>query len=263
MSPEPVVKRFHLAGLPVAATNMDGLIAAVRNHFATRTEATPGTFVVFRDAHGVVRAQRDAALRAAHEDALLVCADGWPIAAAGRVLGFRDVAQVPGIEALAAVCRAGLASGWRHYFLGGTPDVLQRLVHRLQQRMPGLQVAALNRRRSVRRRLTNRTPPAPASASRAPILSGSASVRQNRSSGCTPRRRICRARSPWASAPPSTSTPASWRALRHGYGRSGWSGSTAPQRTAPVVPALCSHRAEFSLSDASDGGGASFGRGTG
>ena len=41
MSPEPVVMRFHLAGLPVAATNMDGLIAAVRNHFATRTDATP------------------------------------------------------------------------------------------------------------------------------------------------------------------------------------------------------------------------------
>ncbi len=141
MSPEPVVMRFRLAGLPVAATNMDGLIAAVRNHFAGRTEATPGTFVVFRDAHGVVRAQRDAALRAAHEDALLVCADGWPIVAAGRLLGFRDVAQVPGIEALAAVCRAGLASGWRHYFLGGTPDVLQRLVRKLQERMPGLRVA--------------------------------------------------------------------------------------------------------------------------
>ena len=36
---------------------------------------------------GVVRAQHDAALRAAHQDAMLVCADGWPIAAAGRLLG--------------------------------------------------------------------------------------------------------------------------------------------------------------------------------
>jgi N-acetylglucosaminyldiphosphoundecaprenol N-acetyl-beta-D-mannosaminyltransferase len=57
------------------------------------------------------------------------------------MLGFRDVAQVPGIEAMEAVCRAGLVPGWRHYFLGGSSDVLQRLVHNLQQRMPGLRIA--------------------------------------------------------------------------------------------------------------------------
>lgn len=140
MSPEPAVARFRLAGLSVAATDMAGLIATLRNRLAARTEATPGTFVVFRDAHGVVRAQHDAALRAAHDDALLVCADGWPVAAAGRLLGFKEAAQVPGIEAMEAVCRVGVALGWRHYFLGGSPDVLRQLLRNLQLRIPGLQV---------------------------------------------------------------------------------------------------------------------------
>ncbi len=140
MSPDGTVPRFRLAGLPVAATGMNGLVATVSAHLAARGQATPGTYVVFRDAHGVVRAQRDAALRAAHEDALMVCADGWPVAAAGRLFGFRDAAQVAGIEALETLCRAGLTAGWRHYFLGGTPETLARLTRNLGLRMPGLRI---------------------------------------------------------------------------------------------------------------------------
>ena len=140
MSPEPTIARFRLAGLPIAATNMNGLIAAVRARIAARAEATAGAYVIFRDAHGVVRAQSDATLRAAHEDALIVCADGWPVAAAGRLFGFRDAAQVAGIEALEAVCRAGLDAGWRHYFVGGTPDGLSRLVRNLALRIAGLSI---------------------------------------------------------------------------------------------------------------------------
>lgn len=141
MSADTSTTSFRLAGIPVAATDMDGLIAAITRRLATRGDETPGTFVVFRDAHGVVRAQRDAALRAAHQDAMLVCADGWPIAAAGRLLGFRETKQVPGIEALEAVCRAGLSRGWRHYFVGGRPETLAKLVNQMQARMPGLVVA--------------------------------------------------------------------------------------------------------------------------
>ncbi|NEU11688.1 WecB/TagA/CpsF family glycosyltransferase [Methylobacterium sp. BTF04] len=137
---DPGIAYYRLGGVPVSITDMKGLSAALARRLA-RGRAVPGAFVVFRDAHGIVRAQDDAVLRDAHEAALLVCADGRPLAWIGRLRGHDAIAQVPGIESVEAMCRAGLAHGWRHYFLGGGPGVAETLAREMQVRVPGLAVA--------------------------------------------------------------------------------------------------------------------------
>lgn len=142
MTHDPLVPSFEIGGIPVSATDMSGLVAAIgRRLGAGRSQ--PGTFVVFRDAHGVVRAQKDAALHAAHHDALLVCADGRPLSWIGRWRGLPDTQQVPGIESVETVCRAGVAEGWRHYFLGGADGVADLLATTMRARVPGLQVVGV------------------------------------------------------------------------------------------------------------------------
>lgn len=137
---DPDVEAFNLCGIPVSVVDMQGLVAAVERRLRLG-RAVPGTFVVFRDAHGIVRAQSDAALRAAHEAAWLVCPDGRPLFWLGRLRGHPTIQQVPGIESVEALCRAGLAPGWRHYFLGGGPGVAEKLAREMERRVPGLQVA--------------------------------------------------------------------------------------------------------------------------
>ncbi|KQP42732.1 hypothetical protein ASF49_02530 [Methylobacterium sp. Leaf104] len=137
---DPDVPHFLLGGVPVSITDMGGLVAALRRRLGRPTPA-PGTFVVFRDAHGIVRAQDEPEVRAAHDAALLVCADGRPLAWVGRLRGHRAIAQVPGIESVEAVCRAGLEPGWRHFFLGGGPGVAEKLAAEMARRAPGLAVA--------------------------------------------------------------------------------------------------------------------------
>ncbi|SFV10371.1 N-acetylglucosaminyldiphosphoundecaprenol N-acetyl-beta-D-mannosaminyltransferase [Methylobacterium sp. 174MFSha1.1] len=142
MAHDPLVPSFTIGGIPVSATDMAGLAEAVRRRLAAGP-AQPGTFVVFRDAHGVVRAQKDAALRAAHHDALLVVADGRPLSWIGRWRGLTAMQQVPGIESVEALCRAGVDQGWRHYFLGGGDGVADLLATTMRARVPGLQVAGV------------------------------------------------------------------------------------------------------------------------
>ena len=132
--------RYSVAGIRVSAIDMDGLVRAIRDRIGLSTSA-PGAFVVFRDAHGVVRARDDARLRAAHEAAYIVCPDGRPLYWLGRLRGSTGVQQVPGIESVDAVCRAGLGEGWRHYFIGGGEGVAPRLAAVLSDRLPGLAVA--------------------------------------------------------------------------------------------------------------------------
>lgn len=139
MSHDLDTRTFAVGGIPISVVTMTGLVSVLLRRF--QEGGTPGAFVVFRDAHGVVRAQDDARLRAAHEAALLVCPDGRPMYWLGRVRGFSDIGQVPGIEAVEAVCRAGIPQGWRHYFYGGGPGVADRLAASMSARVPGLQVA--------------------------------------------------------------------------------------------------------------------------
>lgn len=136
---DPAVAYYRLGGVPVSITDMAGLVAALDRRL--RDARAAGTFVVFRDAHGVVRAQDDPVLRAAHEAALLVCPDGRPLAWIGRLRGHRSIEQVSGIESVEAVCRAGITRGWRHYFLGGGPGVAEGLAAEMRIRVPGLAVA--------------------------------------------------------------------------------------------------------------------------
>lgn len=137
---DPEVGHFSLGGVPVSITDMAGLVAAMRRRLR-RGPGTPGTFVVFRDAHGVVRAQDDPEIMAAHHAALLVCPDGRPLAWIGRLRGHAGIDQVPGIESVETVCRAGLAEGWKHFFLGGGPGVAEALAGEMARRTPGLAVA--------------------------------------------------------------------------------------------------------------------------
>lgn len=137
---DPDVPHFYLGGVPISITDMDGLVSAIRRRLG-RPSPAPGTFVVFRDAHGVVRAQDDPVIMAAHDAALLVCADGRPIAWAGRLRGHKAIAQVPGIESVEFVCRAGVEAGWRHFYLGGGPGVAEKLAREMSARVPGLAVA--------------------------------------------------------------------------------------------------------------------------
>lgn len=140
MSHDPLVPRFTVGPVSVSSIGMKGLVAAVERRLRRGT-AAPGTFVVFRDAHGIVRAETDAALRTAHDEALLVVPDGRPLVWIGRMKGHRAIGQVPGIESVEVLCRAGVALGWTHYFLGGGPGVADRLADTMRARVPGLVVA--------------------------------------------------------------------------------------------------------------------------
>jgi N-acetylglucosaminyldiphosphoundecaprenol N-acetyl-beta-D-mannosaminyltransferase len=138
---DPHSRRFDVAGIPISAIDMDGLVEAVARWLDGRGPDTTGAFVCFRDAHGVVRAQDDAALRAAHRDAYIVAPDGKPLSLIARLRGVEGVGQVPGIEAVEVLCRAGVAHGWRHFFLGGASGVAQQLAEEMTRTIPGLRVA--------------------------------------------------------------------------------------------------------------------------
>lgn len=140
MARDSEVPTFRVGGVPVAALDMGGLVQSIRRSLG-RGSSAPGSYVTFCGAHGIVESQVQPRLQKAYEDAWLSVADGRPLFWLGRLRGFRSVRQVPGIESMEIICRAGLAEGWSHYFLGGAPGVAESLATKMAELVPGLRVA--------------------------------------------------------------------------------------------------------------------------
>jgi N-acetylglucosaminyldiphosphoundecaprenol N-acetyl-beta-D-mannosaminyltransferase len=52
-----------------------------------------GGYVIFRDMHGIVLANRDKQILAAHRDAAFVAPDGMPLVWLGRRMGRKEVSR--------------------------------------------------------------------------------------------------------------------------------------------------------------------------
>jgi N-acetylglucosaminyldiphosphoundecaprenol N-acetyl-beta-D-mannosaminyltransferase len=98
-------------------------------------------YVCLISVHGLVVAQRDPAIRSALNRCGMAAEDGMPLVWWSRLAGFSRARRVCGSDLLDAVCTYGVPCGYRHYFYGAGPRVLELLVDRLQRRHPGLVVA--------------------------------------------------------------------------------------------------------------------------
>lgn len=129
-------RRTVLLGTAVDCLSLDGAVAAI----LAATAAGRAMHVCVRDAHGLVRARRDAALAEAHRSAGLVTADGMPLVWLQRLSGARQAERVYGPDLLDRLCDRGRAHGLRHAFLGGGPGVAEAAATAMGRRHPGLTV---------------------------------------------------------------------------------------------------------------------------
>jgi N-acetylglucosaminyldiphosphoundecaprenol N-acetyl-beta-D-mannosaminyltransferase len=97
-------------------------------------------YVCVSGMHGVMESQRDDRLRRIHNSADLVTPDGMPLVWLCKLKGERTVERVYGPDLMLALCSRSPAGGYRHFFYGASPQVLDALTGRLCTRYPGLQV---------------------------------------------------------------------------------------------------------------------------
>jgi N-acetylglucosaminyldiphosphoundecaprenol N-acetyl-beta-D-mannosaminyltransferase len=97
-------------------------------------------YVCVRDAHGVVRCQKDPELRSIHNRAFMVTPDGMPLVWALKHAGHTDSDRVYGPDLMLSVFEAGSARGSRHFLYGATTDTLQQLQSRLEAKFPDARI---------------------------------------------------------------------------------------------------------------------------
>ena len=96
--------------------------------------------VHFCAAHPTIEARSDATYRGILNTGALNVPDGMPVAWAARMFGARTE-RLAGTDGMHLTALWGVERGLRHYLYGGTPETLDRLQRRLEERYPGIVIA--------------------------------------------------------------------------------------------------------------------------
>ncbi len=120
------VPRFSYGELQVSALNLPTAIET----FFQLIEERRGGYVACTCTHGVIEVARDPKLRVIIDDAVLALPDGMPLVWLGRIKG-APVERVTAPDFVERVMRDPRARTMRHYFYGGLPDAMDKIVGRV------------------------------------------------------------------------------------------------------------------------------------
>lgn len=128
--------RADVLGVKVSPLTMAGALAVISDVVSKRQ----CMYVCVTGVHGVMECRRDPRLRAVHNAAGLVTADGMPVVWFMRLTGHRFAERVYGPDLMRAVMATSVECKYRHFFYGGAAGVAEQLRDRLVSNHPGLQV---------------------------------------------------------------------------------------------------------------------------
>lgn len=126
----------NVLGVRVSAVNLESATARIEAAIALGKKG----YVCVRDAHGVIRCQHDAQLRAIHNRAFLVTPDGMPLVWALKRAGHADSDRVYGPDLMLSLFKAGETKGLRHFLYGATDATLDKLQARLLEKFPDARI---------------------------------------------------------------------------------------------------------------------------
>jgi N-acetylglucosaminyldiphosphoundecaprenol N-acetyl-beta-D-mannosaminyltransferase len=129
-------ERVEVLGTAVSAVDMELAIETIGGWI----RGGQPEYVCLVPAHSVMAARRDESFRRILNGSGMSTPDGASIVWLLRARGHRSVERVYGPDLLEEVCRASVETGWKHFFYGGSEEVVAALIEVLCDRYPGLRV---------------------------------------------------------------------------------------------------------------------------
>jgi len=126
-----------LLGVPIRRMRMSDVVAACEHSIRTRHPTLIGVANVAK----LVKARHDACLRQSLDEADFIVADGVPVVWLSRFCGCALPERVAGIDIMHALLDLADRKAYRMYFLGATPEVVERVVEFVRRTHPGVSIA--------------------------------------------------------------------------------------------------------------------------
>ncbi|MFL2860246.1 MAG: WecB/TagA/CpsF family glycosyltransferase [Pontiellaceae bacterium] len=92
---------------------------------------------------GIVESRRNQTLQRILNESVLNTPDGMPLVWLGKMAGYRAIDRVYGPDLLRDVCAYGEDKGWRHYFWGAAPGIVEKLKEVLEEKHPKIEISGI------------------------------------------------------------------------------------------------------------------------
>jgi N-acetylglucosaminyldiphosphoundecaprenol N-acetyl-beta-D-mannosaminyltransferase len=129
--------RVTFIGIDIDVLTMDETMARVREAMRTRQRLHHVAMNVAK----FVKMRSDPELRADIACSDLVGVDGMGVVFAARLMGIRVAERVAGVDLMQEVIALCAREGYRPYFLGARPEVLQTALDNISHRYPSIEIA--------------------------------------------------------------------------------------------------------------------------
>ncbi|MGH1571178.1 WecB/TagA/CpsF family glycosyltransferase [Methylobacterium sp. P31] len=128
--------RANVLGVEVDVLTIPDAFARIQKWIRSGSQ----NYVCVTGAHGIIECRKDARLRAIHNAAGMVTADGMPVVWMSRLFGYHRATRVCGPDLMRAVSAATAGAPVRHFYYGGSQGLAERLGAVMRKEYPGLQV---------------------------------------------------------------------------------------------------------------------------
>lgn len=122
----------NVLGVQVEAVDMPMALTRISDALASGRKG----YVCMAGVHGIMEAQRSAAIRNAFSGSLMSLPDGMPTVWVGRSQGFGEMRRVTGPDLMLEIFANRQFADCSHFFYGGKPGVAQELASNLKGRFP-------------------------------------------------------------------------------------------------------------------------------
>ncbi len=137
MSDEISRVRLHKLRLNIIDSNIPQILDMLKDSLSSYK----GKFAIFMEGNLLSHFLQDKAVRACIRNADFVFPDGVSVSKLASVTKKSHVCRISGPTFILKACEYGQALGWRHFFYGGTPETLDKLINNLKSKYPDLQIA--------------------------------------------------------------------------------------------------------------------------
>jgi N-acetylglucosaminyldiphosphoundecaprenol N-acetyl-beta-D-mannosaminyltransferase len=124
-------------GVKVNVTNLASACQTIGQWIRSKQK----TYVCVAPVSTIVDCQSDPQYRAIVNNAGMITPDGMPLVWLGKMKGKKIIERTYGPDLLLSLCQESQEKGYRHYFYGGSTQTIQRLMERLKEQFPKLNIA--------------------------------------------------------------------------------------------------------------------------
>ena len=129
----------NIMGVNIVVTDMDKTMTLLESQL----EQWRGKYICVANVHTTVTAHEDAEYRYIQNHAVMALPDGGPLSQFSRRQGYAAAQRVTGPDLMKQVLAVSAEKGWRHYFYGSTPETLQLLRKKVEERYPGVVISGM------------------------------------------------------------------------------------------------------------------------